>query len=348
MNPYNEDVNVVTSEQVPKLTLKMISNADSNVDCFFENYLNFQDALEIPLKNFIDIKKQHIEIRIITEISKDNLNYYKDIARHFNIRHLDGIKGNFMIYNRNEFAGYLFDEQSRHTKLLHITDRSFVDSQQYIFDSLWATAVPLKEKITEIEEPSKSQFTSRIAEAIETRRLMKKIINSATDELLLLFSTTNSFLRAKHDGLLGSLNDASDRGVKVRLLLYVENDDFRQKLQEELKKKFATLSVRYMHKPLERTITTLVRDRQVCLLIKVNDDSKVNSINATVDSTYSNSNATINSCVSKFEFLWIQSELESQKKTKQFYFQLFKEFKLKDESYNRKWLFEAEDDYEKE
>ncbi|MFI5407248.1 MAG: hypothetical protein ACHQ1D_12160, partial [Nitrososphaerales archaeon] len=59
-----------------------------------------------------------------------------------------------------------------------------------------------------------------------------------------------------------------------------------------------------------------------------------------VDSTYSNSSATINSCVSIFESLWIQTELDSQKRIKQVYFQLFKGFKLKDENYDRQWSFE--------
>ena len=60
----------------------------------------------------------------------------------------------------------------------------------------------------EIQEPHKRQFTKRIAEAIETQRLIKKIINSATEEILLLFSTSNSFMRAEHDGLLSLLPDA--------------------------------------------------------------------------------------------------------------------------------------------
>ena len=207
-------------------------------------------------------------------------------------------------------------------------------------------AVPFKDKLMEIEEPHKRQFTERIAEAIETQRLIKKIINSATEEILLLFSTTNSFMRAEHDGLLSLLRDASNRGVKVRLLVHIEDDNLREKLQDEMRKNFASLSILYMRKPLERTITTLVRDRQVCLLIKVNDDSKESSIDATVDSTYSNSSATINSCVSIFESLWIQTELDSQKRIKQVYFQLFKGFKLKDETYDRQWSFEHDNQQE--
>ena len=56
--------------------------------------------------------------------------------------------------------------------------------------------------------------------------------------------------------------------------MHIEDDNLREKLKDEMRKNFASSSILYMRKPLERTITTLLRDRQVCLLIKVNDDSK--------------------------------------------------------------------------
>ncbi len=340
----SENVNVVSGgDQIAKLTADTFSKVTNRVDCTFQSHHTFDYGLETFLNSLINIKKQYIKVRLVTEITKDNLSYYKEITKHFDIRHLDGVKGSFMICDGNEYLGYLFGRQSERIEMLRITMKSFVEAQQYVFDGLWTAGVPFKDKIREIEEPYKRQFTERIAEAIETQRLINKIINSATDEILLLFSTTNSFMRAEHDGLLSLLRDASNRGVKVRLLLHIDDDNLREKLQEEMRKNFASLSIQYMRKPLERTITTLVRDRQVCLLIKVNDDSKESSIDATVDSTYSNSSATINSCVSIFESLWIQTELDSQKRIKQVYFQLFKGFKLKDENYDRQWSFERED-----
>ena len=64
------------------------------------------------------------------------------------------------------------------------------------------------------------------------------------------------------------------------------------------------------------------------------------SIDATVDSTYS-----IFLCI-HIRVLWIQTELDSQKRIKQVYFQLFKGFKLKDETYDRQWSFEHDDQQE--
>jgi hypothetical protein len=49
---------------------------------------------------------------------------------------------------------------------------------------------------------------------------------------------------------------------------------------------------------------------------------------------------TVSSCISIFETLWIQSELDKENKITQAYFQMFKGLKLKDELYERRWSFE--------
>ena len=64
-------------------------------------------------------------------------------------------------------------------------------------------------------------------------------------------------------------------------------------------------------------------------------------------STFSKNVSQISSSVSMFDILWIQSDYEKQSKLKQTYFQMFKGFKLKNETYKRKWAFEQHDDNKK-
>jgi hypothetical protein len=57
-------------------------------------------ALEIRrLKDtFIDAKRRGVRTRYITEITKDNLDYCKELTSIVDeLRHLDGIKGNFYV-----------------------------------------------------------------------------------------------------------------------------------------------------------------------------------------------------------------------------------------------------------
>ena len=51
---------------------------------------------------------------------------------------------------------------------------------------------------------------------------------------------------------------------------------------------------------------------------------------------------TVSSCITIFETLWVQSELDKQNKIKQAYFQMFKGLKFRDETYMRRWSLEQE------
>jgi len=80
-------------------------------------------------------------------------------------------------------------------------------------------------------------------------------------------------------------------------------------------------------------------DQAISLAIEISDDSQTLLEKAIESAVYSNSEITVSSCLSIFDTLWIQSELDKQNKIKQAYFQMFKGLNLKDEVYTRKWSF---------
>lgn len=64
------------------------------------NYTRPQLAVIIePLKKvFVDVRSRGVGLRYITEITADNISYCKDLMTMVDeLRHLDGVKGNFMI-----------------------------------------------------------------------------------------------------------------------------------------------------------------------------------------------------------------------------------------------------------
>ena len=70
-------------------------------------------------------------------------------------------------------------------------------------------------------------------------------------------------------------------------------------------------------------------DQSTSLAIEISDDTKETFEEATGSAIYSNSQMTVSSCMTIFETLWIQSELDKQNRIKQAYFQMFKGLKLK-------------------
>jgi two-component system, OmpR family, sensor histidine kinase VicK len=101
-------------------------------------------------KGYQDAKKRGVEIRYITEVTSDNLAYCKDIMNFAEVRHLDGLLGNFGV-SEKEYLGEAGGKEF-FTHLIYSNKKEIVDQQRYIFENLWNNAVPALRKIKEIEE----------------------------------------------------------------------------------------------------------------------------------------------------------------------------------------------------
>jgi two-component system, OmpR family, sensor histidine kinase VicK len=52
---------------------------------------------DFVINAYVAIRKRGCKLRIITEITKTNLSYSKELAKYAELRHLDGVKGNLGI-----------------------------------------------------------------------------------------------------------------------------------------------------------------------------------------------------------------------------------------------------------
>jgi two-component system, OmpR family, sensor histidine kinase VicK len=223
------------------------------------------------------------------------------------LRHLDEVKGNFGIvdgiYYRASAKGR---ESSPPPLLIASTVRAFVEQQQYFFDMLWRKAIPAKQRIKEIEEGLKRKFIETIQDPEEIQNLISKVINSAAEEIDVVFSTANSFKRYEKEGGIGLLSRKAIEGVKVRILLN-QNDDNIQQSIERLIKTYSQITIKSLDKSVRTKVTTILADNELSLVIELKDDTQENSIDAIGLATYSNSESTVLSYASIFETLWLQS-----------------------------------------
>ena len=416
----------------------------------------------------IALKQRGVRLRFITEFTKDNIGYCKEVMKVFELRHLDGVKGNFGIADGKDYGGAAtVKEGDVPTQLIRSNVRAFVEQQQYLFETLWTKATPAEEKIKEIEEgilPVKTKILKNENEIInEIRRLnnnasrlsicstfggmqmsykylfdtykkivedegMRCIVNidnkdsiglvkvflnagiqvrhvknmppmnfgvsdkelaatiekmeggkmsqsflisndplyinhfnsifeelwkngidaedrirdievgaewadvevipmssrakdlylnlvkKAEKEVIIMFPTTNAFIRQKNLGVIQFSEEAArERNVKVRILMpsHKSTEDIVQHLKENYAE---CIDIRYIEKTSDTKATILVVDRKVSLVMELRDDSKRTFDEAIGLSTYSNSRPGVLSYVSIFENLWKQTELYEQLK----------------------------------
>ncbi|HJR48476.1 MAG TPA: ATP-binding protein [Nitrososphaeraceae archaeon] len=106
-------------------------------------------------KAFVDAKNRGIKLRYVTEITDGNVSYCKELINTINIdlRHVDGIKGNFYVSENEYVAPATFHHKGKPAShIIYSNVKEIVDHQQYVFESFWTRAIPAQQRIKEIEE----------------------------------------------------------------------------------------------------------------------------------------------------------------------------------------------------
>src|ERR687889_1285578 len=114
------------------------------------------------------MKKRGVKLRYVTEITKDNISYCKQLLTTmvYELRHLDGMKGNFYISESAYLAPATFHEKGKPaSQIIYSNVKEIVEHQRYVFESFWNRAVPAKQRIREIEEGTSSSAAAAAAVA---------------------------------------------------------------------------------------------------------------------------------------------------------------------------------------
>jgi signal transduction histidine kinase len=288
-------------------------------------------------KLLFELKKRGIKLRYITDITKDNVKYCKELMNDFayEIRHVDGIKANFSI-SETEYLAYatLVEEEGEELQqqpmrpiqqVIYSNVKDIVEQQKYVFESFWNKAIPAEHRIRLIEE---GEFVLGSTEVIQipsrTQELFIDLVKSAKEEVLLLLPTTNAFLREERIGIIQLLREAAaERRVNVRILTPINNNMVEKIAQnimaDQAKNNFFDIqAIETTSSPeiaVVGTVTILVADRKQSLVIEKTDDSKEDFIDAVGLATYSTSKPTVLSYISIFDSLSKQVKLYEQLKT---------------------------------
>ncbi len=196
---YNVEI-VYGIEDIIIRTLKRFSTTSKKIDVCISAPATEGTVITGPIFNAVNqLKEKGIKIRYITEITEQNISYCKDLMKTGELRHMDEIKGNFAIVDERDYqATAEVQKGGIPLESVIITARAFVEQQQFIFDMLWKKAIPAKQRIKEIEQGFKREFIDIIRDPIDILYLIIKVLKSTTDELQVLFSSSNAFQKLEY------------------------------------------------------------------------------------------------------------------------------------------------------
>jgi two-component system, OmpR family, sensor histidine kinase VicK len=284
-----------------------------------------------PIRNaYLELLKRGIKTRFITEITEKNIVYCKELMKIvYELRHLEGVKGNFGVSESNYIATAIQQEGRPISQLIHSNARVMIEQQQYFFQTLWDKATSAQIRIREIEEGVKPEIIETISDPKATQERVFELIRSAKEEILIIFSTFNAFRRQEKAGAFDFLiRTTKSKQLKVRIM--VPFDEYIRNIIEKIKRESKIrIEIRNIEEPLQTKVSVLIVDRASLLSAELKSDSKETTLEAIGLATYSNSKATVLSYASMFESLWNQTELYEH--TRQLYQQLKSHDKMKQE-----------------
>ncbi|TLX99699.1 MAG: HAMP domain-containing histidine kinase [Thaumarchaeota archaeon] len=207
-------------DEVARGTLRFIRNAREKIDvCSDSNGPSVVMGVEASKRLIVDWKDSGKKVRFLTEITRENEKFVKDLAKVIEVRHLDGVTGNFAVSDAPEYiATAVLREAQPATRLIYSNARAIAEQQTYLFEALWKKGIPAEQRIMQLDEGVQPIQTRVLEGDTAIREFMQKMLASPGE---LIACTEASALEPVYDLLLKRFEDmlankrvAEDRPAK--------------------------------------------------------------------------------------------------------------------------------------
>ena len=200
--------------------LGFLSRAAKSVDtCGDSTMPSIAVGVEQVRQFTVSLSRRGLKLRSIGEITKDNLQYCRELAGYVQLRHMPGIKGSFAVRDGAEYIGTTVLEEARPiTQVIRSDVKGAVEQHQYLFETLWSRAIPAQQRFREIEEGTEEEFMKVVADPDEAAGIIVGMAEGIRSEALLLLPESRSLGMAYDMGVLQHLVRASENDAVVRII----------------------------------------------------------------------------------------------------------------------------------
>jgi signal transduction histidine kinase len=287
------------TENVINEELRFFSKTKSRIDtCMDHTRPSLAIGIESIKWSFLDAKKRGVRLRYLTEITNANISYCKELMQLLHeLRHLDGVKGNFMISETEYLAPASSHEETKPSSLIIYTNvKEIVEHQQYVFETLWNKAIPANQKIREIGEGIISTGIRLIENRDEIIKEIKRKNNNANK---LSICSTFGGMQMSYNNLFDSYKNVVDkhrRGENKEGMRWIINID---KESIDLVKIFLNDGIQIRHVKNMPPMNFGVSDQEIAVTLEKMEGGRMSQ-----SFLISNEHLYINHFNSLFDELW--------------------------------------------
>src|SRR5918911_2159489 len=270
-----------------------------------------------------DIKAKGIQLRYITDITKDNIHYCKELLKFAKeIRHLAGMRANFSVSETEYVASASIQEQQEGNQqqqkqekqqpipqFIYSNAKDLVEQQKYVFESFWNKAIQSDQRFREIEEGQEAEVFEVLTNSERLSQVLIDLARSAEKEVLIHLPNDKSMIRLERLGVIDDIIKCSQKGAEVRILspLSKENSHIVKKISENA----PTIAILNGNNcPYGMYIV----DGERFLRAELKEPKAEDFSEAIGRAVYSNSKSSVESFKSIFELLWNERTLNEELK----------------------------------
>jgi two-component system, OmpR family, sensor histidine kinase VicK len=296
-------------ENAVKLFSKVVSSANTMIDVC-DDYV-----ISHTLASHNVIEKQVLEIkaklRYITEIKNDNIQYCKELMKVGQVRHLDGIRINFVVTDTEYTSSAIIQQVHAHPECVYSNVRSIVEQQQYLFENLWNKAIPAERKISEIEEGIEAEVFETITNHEVASQILVDLAKSVKKEALFFLPNDKAMVRIDKLGIVDHLIKASQKSDTTIVRVICPLSDENAEVTNKIAKNAPHIQILNGN---DYNYGIYVVDNQKAFRVELKIPSADTFSEAIGFAVYSNRPNTVSFFRSVFELLWNERMLNEQLK----------------------------------
>ena len=102
-------------------------------------------------------------MRIITQITSDNISYCKIFSQAVELRHADGIQSSFGISDGKWLLEHVISlDEFPLSHAIHTNIRKLVDAKRQLFETIWKQSVPAQRVFSKLEKSKSPEVNTEL------------------------------------------------------------------------------------------------------------------------------------------------------------------------------------------
>ena len=302
------------SEIVIDITLQFLNKSNNIIyACVDQTRPSLTIDIALLKEAFLDAKNRGVKLLYVTEINRDNISYCKQLSTMVDeLRHLDGIKGNFYISETGYLAPATLHEKGKPaSQIIYSNVKELINHQRYVFDTFWDKAIAAEQRIREIEDDIEPEIFDTITDHEIASRILVDLTKSVKKEALFFLPNAKSMLRIDKLGVVDYLIKASQKSDTTIIRLVCSFSDENSEIISKITENAPRIKVvNGTNLPYGMYIV----DSERAFRVELKEPSADTFSEAIGIAVYSNRPSTVNFFKSVFELLWNERMLNEELK----------------------------------